>query len=164
MSSSLKRLHRHYCDMWICIEDEKEVIDAICEEEMEELETYTKPAAMAWVHGSENWWVWHFLIQWSCRGSSKARLKCSKTLVLMQQQQCILIVSWEHFTLVMQTNLSRTRHSMRILQKLAVNLKFILSTKFIEPRNPPHKLNQKVTVLSERNNNVPHTYENLKIN
>ena len=39
--------YRDMIDIWICIEDEKEVIDAICEEEMEELETYTKPAAMA---------------------------------------------------------------------------------------------------------------------
>ena len=36
--------YRDMIDMWICIEDKKEVIHAICEEEMEELETITKPA------------------------------------------------------------------------------------------------------------------------
>ena len=33
-------------DMWINVEDEKEVIIAICDEEMEELETNTKPAVI----------------------------------------------------------------------------------------------------------------------
>ena len=32
-------------DSWICIEDEKEVLDAICEEEIEGLESDAKPAA-----------------------------------------------------------------------------------------------------------------------
>ena len=38
--------YRDMIDMWICIEDEKELIDAICEEEMEELETNTNTAAL----------------------------------------------------------------------------------------------------------------------
>ena len=33
-------------DNWISIEDEEEVLDAICEEEMEELENIIKPAAI----------------------------------------------------------------------------------------------------------------------
>jgi hypothetical protein len=32
-------------DNWICIEDEDEIVNAICEDEMEELESNAKPAA-----------------------------------------------------------------------------------------------------------------------
>ena len=41
-----KNDYRDMIDMRICIEDEKEMIDGICEEEMEELENNTESAVI----------------------------------------------------------------------------------------------------------------------
>ena len=69
-------------DMWIWIEDVKEAIDAICEEEMEELETNTKPGAIDNADDDNEPEFMEVSIDESdifsyCRDSSKARSKCS---------------------------------------------------------------------------------------